>query len=68
MAFWQSCAIQGGVVMNYHYLLNYMLGWEKEEMALAMQNFLICTEMTFAAVLMFYAFSHKDFQDGRQHS
>jgi hypothetical protein len=43
-----------------------VLGWEKEEVALAMQNFLICVEMTFAAVLMFYAFSHKDFQDGRQ--
>jgi hypothetical protein len=45
-----------------------VLGWEKEEVALAMQNFLICVEMTFAAVLMFYAFSYKDFQDGRQHS
>jgi len=43
-----------------------VLGWEKEEVALALQNFLICIEMLFAAILMYYAFSYKDFADGRQ--
>jgi len=64
VTFYQACVI--GVLDELGIMTSYcLLGWDVEDVCEALGNFLICCEMSIAAVLFYYAFPDTDFaKDG----
>eukprot|EP00276_Gloeochaete_wittrockiana_P011374 CAMPEP_0184649704 /NCGR_PEP_ID=MMETSP0308-20130426/7113_1 /TAXON_ID=38269 /ORGANISM="Gloeochaete witrockiana, Strain SAG 46.84" /LENGTH=370 /DNA_ID=CAMNT_0027082629 /DNA_START=679 /DNA_END=1791 /DNA_ORIENTATION=- len=63
-SFWQGLVVSG--LMKVH-IIRQTASWTADDIGVGVQSFLICIEMTIAAVVHIYAFGYSDFRPADRH-